>query len=144
MQKKTIFYKKNFLIYGFGKSGYASYKFLCKTNNCKIIDDNKKNIPSKYIHKTIKYKQLKNNNFDYIVLSPGIDLNKCRLSRYLKKNSSKVIKGPGMIINKKILKRSLNLKFFWYLSVPADTFIKIYQLCLATEVKFIKKKFLIF
>ncbi len=91
MQKKTIFYKKNFLIYGFGKSGYASYKFLCKTNNCKIIDDNKKNIPSKYIHKTINYKHLKNNNFDYIVLSPGIDLNKCRLSRYLKKNSSKVI-----------------------------------------------------
>ena len=40
MQKETIFYKKNFLIYGFGKSGYASYKFLTKKNNCKIIDDN--------------------------------------------------------------------------------------------------------
>ena len=42
MQKETIFYKKNFLIYGFGKSGYASYKFLCEKNDCKIIDDNKK------------------------------------------------------------------------------------------------------
>ena len=91
MQKETIFYKKNFLIYGFGKSGYASYKFLSKKNNCKIIDDNKKNIPLKYKNKTINYKQLKKNNFDYIVLSPGIDINKCTLFRYLKRNSSKVI-----------------------------------------------------
>ena len=91
MQKETIFFKKNFLIYGFGKSGYASYKFLCKKNDCKIIDDNKKNIPSKYSHKTINHKQLKKNNFDYIVISPGIDVNKCSLSRYLKKNNSKVI-----------------------------------------------------
>ena len=91
MQKETIFYKKNFLIYGFGKSGYASYKFLSKKNDCKIIDDNKKNIPSKYNHKIINYKYLKKNNFDYIVISPGIDINKCRLSRYLKKNISKVI-----------------------------------------------------
>ena len=53
MQKKTIFYKKNFLIYGFGKSGFASYKFLYKKNNCKIIDDNKKNIPIKYKHKVM-------------------------------------------------------------------------------------------
>ena len=59
MQKETIFYKKNFLIYGFGKSGYASYVFLSKKNNCKIIDDNKRNIPSKYNHKLINLKQLK-------------------------------------------------------------------------------------
>ena len=91
MQKKTIFYKKNFLIYGFGKSGYASYKFLNKKNDCKIIDDNKINIPSKYHHKTINHKQLKKNNFDYIVLSPGIDINNCKLSKYLKNNNSKVI-----------------------------------------------------
>ena len=91
MQKENIFYKKNFLIYGFGKSGYASYKFLYKTNDCKIIDDNKKNIPSKYNNKVINYKYLKKNNFDYIVLSPGIDINKCKISRYLKKNISKVV-----------------------------------------------------
>ena len=59
MRKNAIFYKKNFLIYGFGKSGYASYKFLCKKNDCKIIDDNKINIPSKYQYKAINYKQLK-------------------------------------------------------------------------------------
>ena len=91
MRKEAIFYKKNFLIYGFGKSGFASYKFLHKKNYCKIIDDNKKNIPQKYKYKTINYNQLKKNNFDYIVLSPGIDINRCKLSKYLKKNSSRVI-----------------------------------------------------
>ena len=84
MQKEAIFYKKNFLIYGFGKSGFASYKFLRKKNDCKIIDDNRKKIPIKYKHKTINHKQLKKNNFDYIVLSPGIDINRCKLSKYLK------------------------------------------------------------
>ena len=53
MPKEAIFNKKNFLIYGFGKSGFASYKFLRKKNNCKIIDDNKKNIPLKY-HQDLK------------------------------------------------------------------------------------------
>ena len=91
MRKEPVFYKKNFLIYGFGKSGFASYKFLNKKNNCKIIDDNEKNIPRKYKEIKINYKQLKKNNFDYIVLSPGIDINKCNLSKYLKKNNSKII-----------------------------------------------------
>jgi len=91
MQKEAVFYKKKILIYGFGKSGFASYKFLNKKNDCKIIDDNKKNIPLKYRHKTIKYKQLKKIFFDYIVLSPGIDVKKCKLSNYLKKNNSIII-----------------------------------------------------
>ena len=59
MQKKTIFYKKKILIYGFGKSGCASYKFLRKKNSCKIFDDNKKNILSKYKGQIINYKQIK-------------------------------------------------------------------------------------
>ena len=91
MQKESIFYNNNFLVYGFGKSGYASYKFLIKNNSCKIIDDNKKNIPTKYKNHTVNFKYLKRNNFDYIVLSPGIDINKCKLSKYLKKNRIKII-----------------------------------------------------
>ena len=91
MQKESIFYNNNFLVYGFGKSGYASYKFLIKNNSCKIIDDNKKNIPTKYENHTVNFKYLKRNNFDYIVLSPGIDINKCKLSKYLKKNRIKII-----------------------------------------------------
>ncbi len=91
MSNKTILYKKKYLIYGFGKSGFASYKFLKQKNNCKIFDDNKKNVPLKFRSKTIDYKQLKSNFFDHIVISPGIDINKCKLSKYLKKNRSKVI-----------------------------------------------------
>ena len=91
MQKERIFYNNNFLVYGFGKSGYASYKFLIKNNSCKIIDDNKKNIPTKYKNHTVNFKHLKRNNFDYIVLSPGIDINKCKLSKYLKKNRTRII-----------------------------------------------------
>ena len=89
--RKNFFYNKKFLIYGFGKSGFASYKFLNQKNECKIIDDNQTNIPFKYRNKTIKNIQLKKFYFDYIILSPGIDINKCKLSRYLKKNKSKVI-----------------------------------------------------
>ena len=89
--KNNLFYKKKFLIYGFGKSGFASFKYLNKKNECKIIDDNKKNIPNKFEKKIINYRDLKKNYFDYIVLSPGIDINKCKISKYLKKNKSKLI-----------------------------------------------------
>jgi UDP-N-acetylmuramoylalanine--D-glutamate ligase len=89
--RQNLFYNKKFLIYGFGKSGFASFKYLNQKNDCIIIDDNQKNVPLKYREKTLNYKQLKKNSFDYIVLSPGIDINKCKLSKYLKKNGSKVI-----------------------------------------------------
>lgn len=89
--EKKFLYKKNFLIYGFGKSGVASYKYLNNKNNCKIIDDNQKNVNRKFRKNTISFLQLKQHYFDYIVLSPGIDINKCKLSKYLKKNKSKII-----------------------------------------------------
>ena len=77
---------KNFLIYGFGKSGKATFKYLKKKNKVSIYDDNKKvkkvNISVDKINQTI---------FDYIVLSPGIDINKCKLKNYLKENRGKVI-----------------------------------------------------
>ena len=69
----NLLYKKKFLIYGFGKSGYASFKFLNKKNYCKIIDDKQKNIPKKFKKNIINHKHINRNNFDFIVLSPGID-----------------------------------------------------------------------
>ena len=36
--------KKIFLIYGLGKSGISSFKFLNKKNKCFVYDDNKKKI----------------------------------------------------------------------------------------------------
>jgi len=77
---------KKFLIYGYGKSGYASYNYLKKNNKISIYDDNKK------IKKSfISLKKIKLTEFNYIVLSPGIDINKCRLKNYLKKNKKKII-----------------------------------------------------
>ncbi len=77
---------KKFLIYGYGKSGRASYNYLKKKNKILIYDDNKK--LKKFF---ISLKKIKLTEFDYIVLSPGIDISKCRLKNYLKKNNKKII-----------------------------------------------------
>ena len=91
MPQETFFSKKKFLIYGFGKSGKASYKYLNQNNECKIIDDNFKNVPFQFRPKLLNYNKLKKNYFDYIVLSPGININNCKISSYLKKNKHKII-----------------------------------------------------
>ena len=80
LNNKNIFYKKKILIYGLGKSGLSTYQFLKKNNQITKHDD-KINIDVK------KILQIK---FDYIIISPGIDINKCSLSKFLKKNSKKV------------------------------------------------------
>ena len=89
--EKKLFYKKKILIYGYGKSGFASFKYLNVNNDCKIFDDNKIKISSKFKAKKVNYRKLKNINFDYIVLSPGIDINQCKIKNYLKKNLKKII-----------------------------------------------------
>ena len=70
---------KKFLIYGYGKTGNASYKYLKKNNKISIYDDNKK--VKKF---SISIKKIRKIEFDYIILSPGIDINKCKLKDYLK------------------------------------------------------------
>ena len=92
MNDRQVFFKnKKILIYGFGKSGISCFNFLKKNNICKIFDDNKKNIPFKLRKKLINVGELTLINFDYIVLSPGIDIKKCKISGYLTKNRSKII-----------------------------------------------------
>ena len=92
MNEKQIYFKnRKILIYGFGKSGTACFNFLKKNNICTIFDDNKNNISAKYKKKLINIHKLSSLNFDFIVLSPGIDTKKCKISNYLKKNSSKII-----------------------------------------------------
>ena len=89
MKLKNENLSKNFLIYGFGKSGTSSFKFLKQKNKCFIFDDDKKKINSKFKRFFISKSKLLNNNFDYIVISPGININRCQLSNYLKKNQKK-------------------------------------------------------
>ena len=75
-----IFYKKKILIYGLGKSGLSVLKFLKKDNEITAHDDKIKVNKKKVIKK----------NYDYIIISPGIDINKCNLSNFLKNNSKKI------------------------------------------------------
>jgi len=80
LNKSNIFYKKKILVYGLGKSGLSTFKFL-KKNNEIITHDDKIKVYNKKLTKT---------KFDYIIISPGIDINKCGLSKFLKNNSKKI------------------------------------------------------
>ena len=92
MNERQIYFKnKNILIYGFGKSGISCFNFLKKNNICTIFDDNKKNVPPNLKKKFINIRKLSTIDVDFIVLSPGIDINKCKISSFLIKNRSKII-----------------------------------------------------
>ncbi len=87
----NTFLRKKILIYGLGKSGISAYEFLKKDNKVFLYDDfetKSKNLKLK--KNLISYKKILKSNFDYVILSPGIDLNKCKLSNFLKKNLSKI------------------------------------------------------
>jgi UDP-N-acetylmuramoylalanine--D-glutamate ligase len=75
-----FFYKKRILIYGLGKSGLSVFRYLKKDNEITTHDDKIK----------IDYKKITKIKFDCIIISPGIDINKCSLSKFLKNNSKKI------------------------------------------------------
>ena len=77
-ENSKIFINKKILIYGLGKSGVSSLNFLKKKNKIFLYDDNKKNL-------TLR-NQITKLKFDAIILSPGIDINKCKLKNFLIKN----------------------------------------------------------
>tara|TARA_Y100000590_G_scaffold465209_1_gene636837 strand:+ start:6871 stop:8181 length:1311 start_codon:yes stop_codon:yes gene_type:complete len=92
LNNKRIFLKKKILIYGLGKSGQSAFKFLNNKSTLYLYDDKRIDIINEKIKKKlINYKQIIKKNFDYIIISPGIDINKCILSQYLKKNLRKII-----------------------------------------------------
>ncbi len=94
----NIFLNKKILIYGLGKSGLSTFNFLKNKSDIFLYDDYPLKIKSLDIKKRlINYKNILKLNFDQIILSPGIDINKCKLSKYLKKNliSNEIIIGMG-------------------------------------------------
>jgi len=87
-----FFQKKKILIYGIGKTGISSYYFLKKTNQIYLYDDNKYLFNKRHLKKIfIKKESINKIKFDYIVISPGININNCNLKNYLKKNNKKII-----------------------------------------------------
>ena len=86
---KNIFLGKKILIYGLGKSGISSYKFLKNKAKVFLFDDNPK-IKVKFKKKLISYRELLKAKFDRIIISPGIDILNCKLSKFLQKNFSNI------------------------------------------------------
>ena len=84
---------KKIAIYGMGKTGQSVAKFLKRFNShVSCWDDNIK------VRKKIKKAKFQIRKFwknrdsvDAIVVSPGIDIKKCKIKKYLKKNFNKII-----------------------------------------------------
>ena len=100
LDNKNIFVKKKILIYGLGKSGFSSYLFLRKNNDIYLYDDNKNIIKNKKIKKLlIKSNYINKINFDFVVVSPGINIKKCYLKSFLKKNFKKIVTDLDIFYN---------------------------------------------
>ncbi len=85
----NIFLEKKILIYGLGKSGISTYNFLKNRSDVYLFDDNQK-VNLKYKKKIVKPNEIQKINFDRIIISPGIDISNCKLSKFLKKNLKKI------------------------------------------------------
>mgnify|MGYP006081324605 CR=1 FL=1 len=87
------FYNKKIFIYGLARTGTSTLNFLKNKGNKLICWDDKpevrKKINKNFLLKSTK--QLNNNSFDFIVISPGINKNHCSIKNFLNKNTSKII-----------------------------------------------------
>jgi UDP-N-acetylmuramoylalanine--D-glutamate ligase len=89
---KKIFHKKKILIYGMGKTGISGYQYLKKNNQTFLYDDNKNIFIKKNLKKLLLDRnKIQKSKFDFILTSPGINVYKCDLKDYLKKNQKKII-----------------------------------------------------
>ena len=90
--KSNIFLNKKILIYGLARSGLSAFQFFKKKNSdIFLYDDFQQNIKNIKIKKSlINYGSVLKGKFDKIIISPGIDINKCKLSKFLKKNKNKI------------------------------------------------------
>jgi len=92
MNVTNKYQNKKIAIYGMGKSGMSTAKKL-QTLKAKVFCwDDKTTIRKKINFKLSKFwKEKDKNSIDYIVISPGIDIKKCKIRKYLNKNRKKLI-----------------------------------------------------
>jgi len=89
---KKIFHNKKILIYGMGKTGISGYQYLKKNNQIYLYDDDKNIFIKKKLKKLLlERNKIRKSKFDFILISPGINVKKCDLKNYLKKNQKKLI-----------------------------------------------------
>ena len=84
IRKNKFFNNKKILIYGLGKSGLSAKSFL-KYSKIDLYDDNLKD------RNNLTNTEIKKNKYDFIVISPGINISNCGLKNFLKKNKNKII-----------------------------------------------------
>tara|TARA_B110000438_G_scaffold295203_1_gene337824 strand:+ start:536 stop:1846 length:1311 start_codon:yes stop_codon:yes gene_type:complete len=107
MLSSVKYQNKKIAIYGMGKTGFSAAKTFKKLRaNVHCWDDNEKiRIKLKNSNYKIDKFWLKKKIVDHIVISPGVDINKCKIKNYLKKNRNKVITDLDLFfeLNKKAL-----------------------------------------
>ena len=98
---------KKIAIYGMGITGCSAAKILKRLKAKIFCWDDDKNIRKKISELNFPLDKfwIKKNLMDAIVISPGIDINKCKIKNYLKQNSKKIITDLDLFfeINKKAL-----------------------------------------
>ena len=90
-ENSKIFFDKKILVYGLGKSGLSSFNFLKTISDVYLFDDNLNLKFRRSVKKRIlPFKKLLNFKLDLIILSPGIDINDCKLKHLLKKYNQNI------------------------------------------------------
>ena len=84
---------KKIAIYGMGLTGFSATKIFKKLKAEVYCWDDSKKVREKLKKKNFEINKfwLNKKNFDKILISPGIDINKCKINNFLKKNSNKLI-----------------------------------------------------
>ena len=84
---------KKIAVYGLGITGVSTALFLKKLKNRVYCWDDNSTARRQAKGKKLEIVKfwLQKNSIDNIVISPGIDINKCNIKNYLRKNSNKII-----------------------------------------------------
>ena len=98
---------KKIAIYGMGITGFSAARTLKKLKAKVYCWDDNKNVRKKIKNSNFYLNKfwLKQNSIENILISPGIDAEKCKIKKYLKKNSNKIMTDLDIFfeLNKNVL-----------------------------------------